>query len=83
VAALIDAARTARADAERLRLHAIELRAVTHANLWTCRSRTREAAAAAAAAATRACRERRLTSPWSTLEWLRDDPQLERVLVLH
>jgi hypothetical protein len=84
VAALtVDAARAARAEAQRLRVDASELRLAVQRSLrlaavWKERSRT----AAATATAARVQRARPAASPWSSLEWLGgDDDELRRVLV--
>jgi hypothetical protein len=77
--ALIEAARAARAEAERLRVDARSLRAATHASTEAVRAKTAQTAAAAAVA--EETRPRTLPSAWSSLHWRREDPELEHVLV--
>jgi hypothetical protein len=79
VAALIEAARAARLEAQRLRTEERRLRIKLRAN----RAIQDEmmAAAAAAAAARAVQRERTLPSPWSELQWRHADLQLEQTLV--
>jgi hypothetical protein len=78
VAALIEAARAARLEAQRLRTEERRLRIKLRAN----RAIQDEMMAAAAAAAARAVqRERTLPSPWSELQWRHADLQLEQTLV--
>jgi hypothetical protein len=75
--ALIEAARTARLEAQRLRLEERRLRIEMRAR----QAIREEMLAAAAARAGLLQRERTLPSPWSTLQWLREDERLEQTLV--
>ncbi|HJQ74309.1 MAG TPA: hypothetical protein VJ814_05450 [Gaiellaceae bacterium] len=79
VALIVEAARAAREEAQRLRSDSVELRLVLHRRSQLADARTREAAAVAAAAA-RVKRERALPSPWSELLWRREDQALDQVL---
>jgi hypothetical protein len=78
VALSIDAARTARAEARRLRVDSRDLRVAAAENhrLATARKERAEAAIS------RAGRAFPVASPWSRLEWLREDDALSRVLIL-
>jgi hypothetical protein len=81
VAALtVNAARAARAEAQRLRVDASELRLAVHRSLRLAAAR-KETAETAAATAARTQRAGLVASPWSSLEWLGDDEELRRVLV--
>jgi hypothetical protein len=77
-AVTFDAARAAREEAEQLRVHSRALRLAMEQSLWLATARKDKAAAAAAAPAQYA---RAPGSPWSRLPWLRDDGELDRVLV--
>jgi hypothetical protein len=80
VAALIlDAARTSREEAERLRVESAGLRLAVRRNVKHAHARTEKAAAAAAAAATK--HRRQSASPWSSLHWQREDDSLARTLL--
>jgi hypothetical protein len=79
VVALIEAARAARAESQRLRVDARALRAATHASTAAVRAKTTETAATAAVV--QATRPYTLPSAWSSLRWRREDPELEHVLV--
>jgi hypothetical protein len=80
VAALIlDAARTSREEAERLRVESAALRLAVRRNVKRAHARTEKAAAAAAAAATK--HRRQSASPWSSLHWQREDDSLARILL--
>jgi hypothetical protein len=80
VAALIlDAARTSREEAERLRVESAALRLAVRRNVKRAHARTEKAAAAAAAAATK--HRRQSASPWSSLHWQREDDSLARTLL--
>jgi hypothetical protein len=76
---IVESARAARDEARRVRSASCELRTAVRASSRRARAGTEGAAAAAAAARTR----HTLTtpSPWSGLEWSREDEQLGRVLV--
>ena len=74
----IDAARAARAEAQRLRVDSVGLRVAVEENLRLATSGKERAEAATA----RAGRAVPVTSPWSRLEWLRADDELSHVLVL-
>jgi hypothetical protein len=81
VVALICAdARAAREEAGRVQRDSLELRLAVQASKRLTRARTERAAATTAA---RKDRRRAMTcgSPWSGLEWMRDDEELARVLV--
>jgi hypothetical protein len=80
VATLIDTARAARKKAERVRLESRELRLAVRASKRDAHARTEKAAEAAAAVWTNVQRMP-CGSPWSRLEWQREDEQLSRVLV--
>jgi hypothetical protein len=81
VAALIlDAARTSREEAERLRVESAGLRLAVRRNVKHAHARTEKAAAAAAAAAA-TTRRRQSASPWSSLYWRREDDSLARTLL--
>jgi O-glycosyl hydrolase len=79
VAALILAARAARAEARRLRIDSAGLRFAARATAQT--GETRIARATQQASVTRARRAIPIASPWSGLAWLRDDESLERILL--
>jgi hypothetical protein len=77
---ILDAARTSREEAERLRIESIALRFAVRRSVRLSRAGTeRAAAAAAAAAATR--RHHRAASPWSSLQWRREDEVLAQTLL--
>jgi hypothetical protein len=75
--ALIEAAQAARLEAQRLRLEERRLRIRMRAHQAT----QEELMAAAAARAAGYQRVRTVPSPWSTLQWLREDEQLAQTLV--
>jgi hypothetical protein len=75
--ALIEAARSARLEAQRLRLEERRLRIDMRAR----QAIQEEMLAAAEDRAGRLQRQRALPSPWSTLQWLREDERLEQTLV--
>jgi hypothetical protein len=79
VAPLTTAADSARSDAKRLQSDARGLKLVARGNL--ARSRERLGRAQAETDRVQARRAVPAASPWSALEWLRDDEQLGRVLV--
>jgi hypothetical protein len=79
VAPLTSAARAARNDASRLRSEAVGLRLAVRANV--ARSHERLERAQAQTERARARRAIPCASPWSGLEWFRDDDHLGRVLV--
>jgi hypothetical protein len=82
VAALIlDAARTSREEAERLRVESAALRLAVRRNVKRAHARTEKAAAAAAAAAAATKHRRQSASPWSSLHWQREDDSLARTLL--
>jgi hypothetical protein len=78
VALSIGAARAAREEAQRLRVDSLGLRVAAKENLRLASAGKGRAEAAAA----RASRVIPLASPWSRLEWLREDDALSQVLVL-
>jgi hypothetical protein len=78
VALILDAARAAREDAQRLRADSSELRTTARSSARTTQARTVKARAAVATARERAAVA--YASPWSSLLWRRDDKALERVL---
>lgn len=78
VALILDAARTSREEAERLRVESVALRLAVRRNVKHAHARTERAAAAAAAATTR---RRQSASPWSSLHWQREDDSLALTLV--
>ena len=77
---IIEAARAARDDAARARLVSLQLRLAVHESNRLAHAR-RARATAAATASKRKRRSLTAASPWSTLEWGREDDQLGRVLV--
>jgi len=81
VAALIvELARAAREEAAQMRVASLELRLAVHESNRLAHART----ARAAAATNDSIRRRRAmtaASPWSGLDWFREDEQLSRVLV--
>jgi hypothetical protein len=79
VAPLSDAAQAARAEATRLRAETKGLKLVVRGNLARSRERLGAAQVAADEARTRSAIP--FLSPWSGLEWCREDEQLNRVLV--
>jgi hypothetical protein len=79
VAPLTAAADSARLDAKRLRSEARGLKLAARGNL--ARSRERLGRAQAETDRVQARRAAPAASPWSGLDWLRDDEQLGRVLV--
>jgi len=81
VAALIfEATRAAREEAQCVRLASVELRSAVHRANRLAHARTESAAAAARASAVRR-RATTTASPWSSLEWLREDDEVDRALV--
>jgi hypothetical protein len=74
----IEAARGARAEARRLRVDSQGLKVAAKRNLRLASTGKKRADAEAA----RAGRTVAVTSPWSRLEWLREDDELSHVLVL-
>lgn len=80
-ALIVESARAARREAERMRLASQELRNVVRESNRVAQVGTARAAAAEAAASRCRGRARSLASPWSCLEWRREDEQLSRVLV--
>jgi hypothetical protein len=79
VAPLTTAAQAARLDAARLRAETKGLKLAVRRNRARSRARLGEAQAAASEAQAR--RAIPFASPWSGLEWCREDEQLGRVLV--
>ena len=79
MAPLSSAAHEARTDATRLRNEAQELKLAMRGNLARTRERLDRAQVQAETA--RARRAIPSASPWSGLEWCREDEQLGRVLV--
>ena len=79
MAPLSSAAHEARTDATRLRNEAQELKLAMRGNLARTRERLDRAQVQAETA--RARRAIPCASPWSGLEWCREDEQLGRVLV--
>jgi hypothetical protein len=79
VAPLTAPARAARLDAARLRAETKGLKLALRGSLACSRDRLDQAQAAADEARTR--RAISFASPWSGLEWCREDEQLARVLV--
>jgi hypothetical protein len=77
---ILDEARAAREEAQRLRADSHELRRASRASIRTNKLRKASAAAALATARTRLAVPS--ASPWSGLSWLRDDEALHNVLVL-
>jgi hypothetical protein len=77
---IVESARAARDEARRVRSASCELRTAVRASSRRARAGT-EGAAAAAAAAARTRHTLTTPSPWSGLEWSREDEQLGRVLV--
>ena len=75
-AVAVDAARAARMEAQRLRVDAQELRLEVRRTVRLARARTEKATAER-----RGRRVTRIASPWSGLMWLREDEELNRVLV--
>jgi hypothetical protein len=72
-------ARAARIDAKRLRSESYGLKLAIRGNL--ARSRERLGRAQVEAERARATAAAPLASPWSGLQWCREDEQLNRVLV--
>jgi hypothetical protein len=81
VAPLIESARAAREEAERVRLASLELRKAVRASSLLARATTEQAAATAAEASRKVQRAMLCGSPWSSLEWQREDEHLSHVLV--
>ena len=79
MAALIESARAAREESQRLRFATVELRRAVRTNRRVTVARTEKAAAAAAA--TRRQAGLALPSPWSGLYWRRDNGELATALV--
>jgi hypothetical protein len=79
VAPLSTAAQAARIDAKRLRSESTGLKLAVRSNL--ARSRERLSRAQVEAERARVRRAIPVLSPWSGLEWCREDEQLNRVLV--
>ena len=76
---IVEAARSARQEARRLRSDSAGLKLVMGS-----RTRTVETRTATAEAAVATLKERRaipFASPWSGLHWLLDDESLERILL--
>jgi hypothetical protein len=78
MASVIEAARAAQAESQRIREQSIALRDAVRVTVAAGRAMTQWAAAAAARDARRT---RPIPSPWSTLEWLRSDDEVDRALV--
>jgi hypothetical protein len=76
---IIDAARSARADAQRLRADTDGLKLTLRASSRASKARIERAKAAAEIARVR--RAVPCASPWSGLRWLRDDEALHTALV--
>jgi hypothetical protein len=77
---ILESARAARTEAERVRSASFELRTAVRRSKRVAHAKTANAAAVAAASEGRR-RAMTLASPWSGLEWLREDEDLGRVLV--
>jgi hypothetical protein len=77
MASVIEAARAAQAESQRIREQSIALRDAVRVTVAAGRAMTQWAAAAARDAR----RTRPIPSPWSTLEWLRSDDEVDRALV--
>ena len=77
---IFESARAARQEAERMRVRSLALRLEVRASNRLAHARM-EKAMAAAVARDDLRRDMVYTSPWSGLEWHRDDEQLSRVLV--
>jgi hypothetical protein len=75
---IVESARAARDEARRMRSASCELRTAVRASSRRARAGTERAAAAAAA---RTRHTLTTPSPWSGLEWSREDEQLGRVLL--
>jgi hypothetical protein len=75
----IEAARVAREESMRLRVATSELRSAVRANSRVARTGRERAAATAARSQARSALP--ALSPWSKLEWQRDDAELGRALV--
>ena len=73
----VASARSARAEAQRLRADSQGLKVAVRANLRLATAKKARAESVAA----RACAVAPATSPWSRLEWVREDKELGRVLV--
>jgi len=78
-AVVVESARAAREDAERLRAVMLELRRSLRANGHVARERHERAAAVMLSTQTRLARS--APSPWSGLVWRLDYAELERALV--
>ncbi len=79
MAPLIDEARAARKDAQRLRTQTAGLKLSCQARVVI--ARTALATAKQVTLGIEARRIEPLPSPWSTLDWVYDDPTLHNVLV--
>jgi hypothetical protein len=77
---ILESARSVREEARRLRAATLGLRLAVRRNIRIAGA-SRKMAAEASAARREEKRALRSRSPWSGLEWHRDDEQLERVLV--
>jgi hypothetical protein len=73
----VASARSARAEAQRLRADSQGLKVAVRANLRVATAKKARAESMAA----RVCSVAPATSPWSRLEWVREDEALSRVLV--
>jgi hypothetical protein len=76
---ILDSARAAREEARRVRLASVELRLAVRASNRVAHARTEKAAATAATSRQRS--RMRSASPWSVLEWVRADDEVDRALV--
>jgi len=76
---IVEAARKARRESERLRSEGAELRLAVRAQSRTARERTAETEATVATLTAR--RAVPFASPWSGLQWLFEDEALERILL--
>jgi hypothetical protein len=79
VALIVVEARAACAESRRLRSDSAELKLLMRSNARLTEARMTRALAAAAVG--RARRVLPMASPWSSLTWLREDEELNRVLV--
>jgi hypothetical protein len=78
-ALIVESARSAREESQRLRADSWELRRVMRSSARI--AETRMTTACATAALTRVRLAVPMGSPWSSLAWLREDEELCRVLV--
>ena len=78
---IVEAAQAAREEAARVRVASHELRIAVRTNSRIAQVRTEQAALAAATANRNLKRAMICPSPWSGLEWSREDEQLSSVLV--